>query len=178
MFKVETLDLLQLGFVYLYAFASMLVIQLLKWIRIKLRKGGKIYWILANMSMKKLRELIVFTALLVVALWKFDVVLDVIRTIWNIVFPFALGGAIAFVINVPMSFLEKKLFDKSKKSNKTGRKTGKTGQSHSYCGVTVWCDRLSDAWRGSTADTDHGKPDAEYRGFYSGAAELGPGIFS
>ena len=75
-----------------------------------------------NMSMKKLRELIVFTALLVVALWKFNVVLDVIRTIWNIVFPFALGGAIAFVINVPMSFLEKKLFDKSKKGNKTGRK--------------------------------------------------------
>ena len=42
----------------------------------------------SNMSMKKLRELIVFTALLVVALWKLDVVLDVIRTIWNIVFPF------------------------------------------------------------------------------------------
>ena len=41
MFQVETLDLVQLGFVYLYAFASMLVIQLLKWIRIKLRKGGK-----------------------------------------------------------------------------------------------------------------------------------------
>lgn len=40
-FKVETLDLVQLGFVYLYAFASMLVIQLLKWILIKLRKGGK-----------------------------------------------------------------------------------------------------------------------------------------
>ena len=40
-FQVETLDLVQLGFVYLYAFASMLVIQLLKWIRIKLRKGGK-----------------------------------------------------------------------------------------------------------------------------------------
>ena len=40
-FKVETLDLVQLCFVYLYAFASMLVIQLLKWIRIKLRKGGK-----------------------------------------------------------------------------------------------------------------------------------------
>ena len=73
----------------------------------------------SNMSMKKFRELIVFTALLVVALWKLDVVLDVIRTIWNIVFPFALGGAIAFVINVPMSFLEKKLFDKSKKGNKT-----------------------------------------------------------
>lgn len=64
--------------------------------------------------MKKIRELIVFTALIVVALWKFDVVLGVIRAIWGIVFPFALGGAIAFVINVPMSFLEKKLFGKAK----------------------------------------------------------------
>ena len=32
----------------------------------------------------------------------------------GIIFPFALGGAIAFVINVPMSFLEKKLFGKAK----------------------------------------------------------------
>ena len=64
--------------------------------------------------MKKIRELIVFTALIVVALWKFDVVLVVIRAIWGIIFPFALGGAIAFVINVPMSFLEKKLFGKAK----------------------------------------------------------------
>ncbi len=43
----------------------------------------------------------------VVALWKFDVVIEVLKSIWKIVFPFALGGAIAFVINVPMSFLEK-----------------------------------------------------------------------
>lgn len=64
--------------------------------------------------MKKIRELIVFTALIVVALWKFDVVLGVIRAIWGIIFPFVLGGAIAFVINVPMSFLEKKLFGKAK----------------------------------------------------------------
>ena len=76
----------------------------------------------SNMSMKKLRELIVFTALLVVALWKLDVVLDVIRTIWNIVFPFALGGAIAFVINVPMSFLEKIILGKTKENNKLAKK--------------------------------------------------------
>lgn len=68
----------------------------------------------SKLSMKKIRELIVFTALIVVALWKFDVVLGVIRAIWGIAFPFALGGAIAFVINVPMSFLEKKLFGKAK----------------------------------------------------------------
>ena len=64
----------------------------------------------SKLSIKKIRELIVFTALIVVALWKFDVVLGVIKAVWGIIFPFALGGAIAFVINVPMSFLEKKLF--------------------------------------------------------------------
>ena len=67
--------------------------------------------------MKKIRELIVFTAFLVVALWKFDVVIEVLKSIWKIVFPFALGGAIAFVINVPMSFLEKKMLGKIKENN-------------------------------------------------------------
>lgn len=77
---------------------------------------------LSNVSIKKIRELIVFTALLVVALWKFDVVLDVLKTIGQIIFPFILGGAIVFVINVPMSFLEKKIFENVKKENKAARK--------------------------------------------------------
>ena len=77
---------------------------------------------LSNLSIKKIRELIVFTALLVVALWKFDVVLDVLKTIGQIIFPFILGGAIVFVINVPMSFLEKKIFENVKKENKAVRK--------------------------------------------------------
>ena len=73
-------------------------------------------------SMKKIRELIVFTAILVVALWKFDTVLEGAKNIWGILFPFVLGGAIAFVINVPMSFLEKKIFGKTKDGNKVGEK--------------------------------------------------------
>lgn len=77
---------------------------------------------LSNLSIKKIRELIVFTALLVVALWKFDVVLDVLKTIGQIIFPFILGGAIVFVLNVPMSFLEKKIFENIKKENKAARK--------------------------------------------------------
>ena len=76
-------------------------------------------------SMKKIRELIVFTAFLVVALWKFDVVIEVLKSIWKIVFPFALGGAIAFVINVPMSFLEKKMLGKIKENNKIGKKAAR-----------------------------------------------------
>ena len=70
----------------------------------------------------KIRELIFFTVLLVVALWKFEVVIDVLKTIGGILFPFVLGGAIAFVINVPMSFLEKKIFGKTKDENKVGKK--------------------------------------------------------
>ena len=77
---------------------------------------------LSKMSIKKIRELIVFTALLVVALWKFDVVRGVLKTIWDIIFPFVLGGAIAFLTNVPMSFLEKKIFENVKKKNKIVRK--------------------------------------------------------
>ncbi len=77
---------------------------------------------LSKMSIKKIRELIVFTALLVVALWKFDVVLGVLKTIWDIIFPFVLGGAIAFLTNVPMSLLEKKIFENVKKKNKIVRK--------------------------------------------------------
>lgn len=73
-------------------------------------------------SMKKIRELIVFTAILVVALWKFDTVLEGAKNIWGILFPFVLGGAIAFVINVPMSFLEKKIFGKTKDGSKVGKK--------------------------------------------------------
>ena len=73
-------------------------------------------------SMKKIRELIVFTAILVVALWKFDTVLEGAKNIWGILFPFVFGGAIAFVINVPMSFLEKKIFGKTKDENKVGKK--------------------------------------------------------
>ena len=71
-----------------------------------------------KISVKKIRELIVFTAFLVAALWKFDVMLDVLKEIWSILFPFVLGGVIAFVTNVPMSFLEKKIFTKIKKENK------------------------------------------------------------
>ncbi|MCQ5300259.1 AI-2E family transporter, partial [Blautia wexlerae] len=41
------------------------------------------------------------------------------------VFPFELGGAIAFVINVPMSYLEKKMLGKIKENNKIGNKAAR-----------------------------------------------------
>ena len=41
LFKVESLNLMKLGQVYLYAVTSLLLIQALKWIRIKLKKNGE-----------------------------------------------------------------------------------------------------------------------------------------
>ena len=40
-FKVETLNWIQLGLVYLYAFVSLPIIQFFKWVRVKLRKNGE-----------------------------------------------------------------------------------------------------------------------------------------
>ena len=71
----------------------------------EIRKKRRTIVDISKISVKKIRELIVFTVFLVVALWKFDVVLDVLKAIWGILFPFVLGGAIAFVTNVPMSLV-------------------------------------------------------------------------
>ena len=115
---------------------------------------------ISKKSVKKIRELIVFTAFLVVALWKFNVVLDVLKAIWGIVFPFVLGGAIAFVTNVPMSFLEKKIFGRAKKDS---RKTGKTDKPVPHDRICGWRDCTGDVWCDSAAYADNRNPDDEYR---------------
>ena len=108
------------------------------------KKRGKIVN-LSRCSMKKIRELIVFTAFLVVALWKFDVVIEVLKSIWKIVFPFALGGAIAFVINVPMSFLEKKMLGKIKEIASDMELRLQIGLSR-HCPISYLEDCLSHFW--------------------------------
>ena len=64
-------------------------------------------------NIRKLRGLIVFTLVILVGLLKFNVVLDGAEFILHILFPFFLGGAIAFVLSVPMNRLQKKLFRKT-----------------------------------------------------------------
>ena len=67
---------------------------------------------------KKIKGLIVFTALVVACLWKYEDVLKIVVFIFNVIFPFVLGGAIAFVLNVPMSFVERNLFSEEKTKKK------------------------------------------------------------
>ena len=71
-------------------------------------------------NLKKIRGLIVFTVILLIALWNYSLILDVLGQGVGIVYPFLLGGAIAFVINVPMSFFEEKLFQNQMMKNKKG----------------------------------------------------------
>lgn len=74
-------------------------------------------------TMKKLRELILFTIIILIALANYGLIFEAIRFVFGIIFPFLLGGAIAFVLNVPMSFFEKLIFgNKYLKEKKVARK--------------------------------------------------------
>ena len=64
-------------------------------------------------NIKKLRGLIVFTAIIVVGFWQYKAVISAAGVVFSIIFPFILGGAIAFILNVPMHFIENKLFNKA-----------------------------------------------------------------
>ena len=74
-------------------------------------------------TMRKIRELILFTLVILIALWKYNLVIDFLGFILNIIFPFLLGGAIAFILNVPMSFLEGKIFGNEQAEEKQIRKS-------------------------------------------------------
>ncbi len=65
-------------------------------------------------TMKKLMLLIAFTILLLVGVQRLDAVFGAVKFLWGIGFPFALGGAIAFILNVPMTALERLLFPEEK----------------------------------------------------------------
>ena len=69
-------------------------------------------------TIRKLRGLILFTLVIFVGLLKFNVVLDAAGFVLHILFPFLLGGAIAFVLSVPMNRIDKRLFGKAKEGSR------------------------------------------------------------
>lgn len=81
------------------------------------------YMNLNRETMKKLMLLIAFTILLLVGVQRLDAVFGALGFLWGIGFPFVLGGAIAFILNVPMTALEGWLFPQEKTAkSKLGRK--------------------------------------------------------
>lgn len=65
-------------------------------------------------NIRKIKEIILFTAVIIVCLWKYETVLDILFFVLNILTPFILGGAISFVLNVPMNFVQRNLFDEER----------------------------------------------------------------
>ena len=61
-------------------------------------------------NMQKIAMLIAFAILLNVGLQKYELFFSAVRTLLHLVMPFIIGGALAFILNVPMRFLETKLF--------------------------------------------------------------------
>ncbi len=72
-------------------------------------------------EIKRIRGLILFAGLVFLALMKIDLIWQALVFGLQIVSPFLLGGAIAFVINLPMSFFERKLFPIEGKNSKAGK---------------------------------------------------------
>lgn len=78
---------------------------------------------LDKQTIRKLRGLILFTLVILVGLLRFDVVLGAARFLLHILFPFLLGGAIAFVLSVPMGRIEKRCFSSVNPNSKLGKAT-------------------------------------------------------
>ncbi|KXL54004.1 pheromone autoinducer 2 transporter [Anaerotignum neopropionicum] len=64
-------------------------------------------------NIRKIRGLIVFTILLLIGLYRFEMILNAIGFILDILFPLFLGCAIAFILSVPMEHIRKLLFGKA-----------------------------------------------------------------
>ena len=77
---------------------------------------------LSKTTMKRIMLLIVFTVLLLVGVQRLEVVLGAMGFLWGILAPLFVGAALAFVLNVPMSALERRLFPRA--GEKKGKKKG------------------------------------------------------
>lgn len=69
-------------------------------------------------TLKKIRGLILFTILILVLLWNYKLLFAALSLFIRVLTPFLIGGGIALILNVPMSFYERKLFEERKYAQK------------------------------------------------------------
>lgn len=69
-------------------------------------------------NMKKIRWLIAFTILLYLGVQNLHIVISTARVLLGFLFPFIIGFGIAFILNIPMKFIEHHLFGKALKQEK------------------------------------------------------------
>ncbi|MEG2305041.1 MAG: AI-2E family transporter [Lachnospiraceae bacterium] len=77
-------------------------------------------------DIKDNKRFIIIAIVILIGVWKYQVVLVGLEFVLHIIFPFILGGAVAFIINVPMSFFERHVFhNKQMKDSKISKKLGR-----------------------------------------------------
>ena len=64
-------------------------------------------------TMKKIRWLIAFAVLLYLGVQNLNIVISTFKVLLSFLFPFIIGFGIAFILNVPMKFIEHHLFGKA-----------------------------------------------------------------
>ena len=96
--------------------------------------AGRMYMELSKTTMKRIMLLITFTVLLLVGVQRMDVVLGALGFLWGILSPMFVGAALAFVLNVPMSALERRLFPRTGgKKTKKGKKGVSPALARAVC---------------------------------------------
>lgn len=68
-----------------------------------------------------MKKWIVLVLIAIISYWginNFKAITSFVNTIYGVLFPFILGGIIAFVLNIPMSFIEKKFNNNDESKNK------------------------------------------------------------
>ena len=86
-------------------------------------------------NIKKIRWLIAFAILLYLGVQNLHIVISTTRVLLGFLFPFIIGFGIAFILNIPMKFIEhhrKSLETREKNSTKTG-KAGQPGAFYLLC---------------------------------------------
>ena len=68
-------------------------------------------------NMQKIALLIVFTIMLLVGLQNIGYIYLALKAFFRLILPFVIGGAIAFILNVPLKFIERNLFPEKNKKN-------------------------------------------------------------
>ncbi len=75
---------------------------------------------LTKENVKKICGIILFTVIVFLAIQNIDKVFAVLSLVWGILFPFVIGGIIAFILNIPMRAIEKSWFKKCVREIKNG----------------------------------------------------------
>lgn len=72
-------------------------------------------------TVKAIRGLMIFAAVLVLVVANIDKTVGIFTLLINILAPFFVGGALAFILNLPMKFVENKVLAKAKMKDKLKR---------------------------------------------------------